>query len=214
MRPFLLYLRWIERQGGGIRITVGMESRGLPRRNGVRQRIYSPEFEGQRDAFPAHLQGADIVSAPIIRSMLVSIAAIACGTGAALADQSIYSCTNPDGTIELTGQPTSDQCEQLVAASEPVAATLQRADIAPGAGTVPGASASAPRPVEHVTALAATAMSDGSADADSRAQYHDLMIQGAQGAEGAPAAATNPSVSRRYLMMNRSTYQQALANGK
>jgi hypothetical protein len=150
------------------------------------------------------------MSSRIVRSALVAIAAFACATAAALADQSIYSCTAPDGSVELTSQPTNDKCEQLVTAPEPVAtppqATVDAAAVA--AATAPRAAAA--RPV--VVAVAAT--SDAKADVDPRSQYRDSMILGAQNVDGVPTQSANPSISRRYLMTNRETYQKALANGQ
>jgi hypothetical protein len=136
--------------------------------------------------------------------------AIACGTGGALADQSIYSCTGADGSVELTSQPTSDKCEQLVAGPDPVVATAAQAGLDAVAAAKSASGAVAARP----TPLAGAASSDAKSDVDPRAKYRDNMILGTQNSDGVPVQSANPSVSRRYLMTNRAAFQKALLDGQ
>jgi hypothetical protein len=145
----------------------------------------------------------------VCSTLAVSVA-IACGTGGALADQSIYSCTGADGSVELTSQPSGDKCEQVVAAPDTAIAAPAPAGVDAAATSTSARGAVAARP----TPLAAVAPSDAHSDIDPRAQYRDSMIQGAQNSDGVPVQSANPAVSRRYLMTNRAAYQKALVNGQ
>jgi hypothetical protein len=146
----------------------------------------------------------------IVCGVIAAGVAVACGAGAALADQSIYSCTGPDGSVELTSQPGSDQCEQLVAAPDNAAAVPAQAGVDAAATSTSAPVAVAARP----TPPAVVAASDATADIDPRAQYRNSMILGTQNADGMPVQSANPSVTRRYLMTNRAAYQKALVNGQ
>jgi hypothetical protein len=129
------------------------------------------------------------------RSALAVATATVLGMCTAYADQSVYSCVNVDGSVELTSQPTNAKCEQIETATESGAAV-----------------AAQPTGAESIVAAVPAANTNGNAnpEVDPRLAYREKMLQGAQKVDGAPASASNPSVSRRYLMTNRTAYQQQL----
>jgi hypothetical protein len=144
-----------------------------------------------------------------IQSIFVSLMVTVGGTGAALADQAVYSCLQADGSTELTGVSTGPQCE-LLSAGQPTQATEVTTDTLPAA-----TEASADTPVDKTAEQSAAPVtskekSDSKEEVDPRQAYRDTMIKGAQHAEGAPAAALNPAISRRYLKVDRGAYRQGI----
>jgi hypothetical protein len=140
---------------------------------------------------PVSHEGAGImtINSSVIRFAKVAavttmaIAGTGLGIGSALADQAVYSCTNADGTVELTSEPANkEQCELLSGSAE---ATADKAAATPVDGQA--AAGDAPK-------------------VDPRQQYRELMLQKAQTTDSAKPA--NPATSRRYLKTDRAGYEQ------
>ena len=143
-----------------------------------------------------------------IQSLFVSLMVSIGGASAAWADQ-VYSCLQADGSTELTSVSTGPKCE-LLSSGQPTQATEAAADTVPAA-----AEANAEPTVDKATGqlaapVSAADKSPGKEEVDPRQAYRDAMIQGAQHAEGAPAAAINPAINRRYLKVDRGAYRQEI----
>lgn len=132
------------------------------------------------------------------RSMLNSLlwaAALTLG-GAALADGpgpcGITTTVRADGTVELSNTGTTVRCD------------------APASGTPGSPSSNATGSTSGASAAPAADARSAQADPpkDPRQQYRDWMLQGAEG-----TTAANPSVSRRYKMMDKQTYQATVLGG-
>jgi phage tail sheath gpL-like len=144
----------------------------------------------------------------VIQSLFVSLLISIGGASAAWADQ-VYSCLQADGSTELTSVSTGPQCE-LLSSGQPTQATEVSADTVPAA-----AEANADTPADKTAGKSAVTVtskekSESKEEVDPRQAYRDAMIQGAQHVEGAPAAALNPAISRRYLKVDRGAYRQGI----
>jgi hypothetical protein len=144
----------------------------------------------------------------IIGSVFVSLMVTIGGTSAALADQ-VFSCVQADGSVELTSTSTGPQCE-LLSSGQPTKGAEVTADTVPAAAEANAEPTVEKTPVQTAIPVAAKQNSDSADDGDPKKVYRDSMIQGAQHAEGAPAAAMNPAISRRYLKVDRSTYRESI----
>ncbi len=138
-------------------------------------------------------------------SVLVSAMLLA-GAGVARADSAVFSCPNPDGSVELTGQPTGPNCEELLSAPAPTA-------VVPPERPVAGNSVQPP--VDAAKASAGAPSGDPSAEATLESHlssYRDAQVQQAAGTgpDGTPPTGPTSAASRRYLMLNRAQYQRAL----
>lgn len=114
------------------------------------------------------------------------------------ADGAVYSCTNADGTVELSAQSNGTNCE-LLSGSESSTPTARSEATDP---SQTGSSASSQNDT--------TGKDNKDAEKDPREKYRDAMINGSQGAEGAPATAANPSVNRRYLKIDKESFRKAI----
>jgi len=139
------------------------------------------------------------------RSILNSLlwaAALTFGA-AALADGAgpcgITTTVRADGIVELSNTGTTVKCDA------PVSVPSSTQGSAPGSPSS-NASGSTSGPSAVPAADAQSAQADP--PKDPRQQYRDAMLQGAEG-----TTAANPSVSRRYKMMNKQTYQATVLGG-
>lgn len=116
--------------------------------------------------------------------------------GAARADGpgpcGITTTVRADGTVELSNTGTAVKCDMAV--SQPSSTQGGPSSSTPGSTSGPPA------------ADAQSAQADP--PTDPRQQYRDAMLQGAEG-----TTAANPSVSRRYKMMNKESYQATVLGG-
>jgi hypothetical protein len=123
--------------------------------------------------------------------------------GAAAANETVYLCATADGGSELSNVDTGNKCEQLVSgtpAADPAAPPAAAAD--PQQAAKPAAE-----PAQKAAATTDAAAAEAAAQPPG-SRYRDTMLKGATKGEGAPTAALNPAVNRRYLMTNRSAFQQ------
>jgi hypothetical protein len=145
----------------------------------------------------------------VIQSLFVSLLISIGGTSAALADQTVYSCLQADGSVELTSVSTGSKCE-LLSGGEPNKATEGVAGTVPVAAEENAEATVDKTAGESATPVAAGEKSDNKKEVDPRQAYRDTMIKGAQHAEGAPATAMNPAINRRYLKVDRGAYRQGI----
>jgi hypothetical protein len=121
------------------------------------------------------------VTLTMIKPLCISLGLLLSATAAlAAGTDGVYENTAPDGSVELSNIPATDNQEPLIAAPQPAAATSASAN--------PADTPAIDQPK------------------DLRQQYRDRMLQGAN-ADGSPTTAANPAISRRYKMMDRDTYR-------
>jgi len=140
--------------------------------------------------------------------------------GAALAGESapcgITTNVRADGTVELSNTGSTARCDAPapVPAGKPAAAPAGASAAALPADKSPAADAKAAGGAAGQGAAASAGQAADAAPApadppkDPRQQYRDAMLEGAPG-----TTAANPSVSRRYKMMNKDTYQATILGG-
>jgi hypothetical protein len=140
-----------------------------------------------------------------LSGLLLSGAALAEGTDPCKIDTNV----RKDGTVELSNIEHAKKCEvaptprigTAAAAPEPAHAVVT----APPRATAVAASASN---TSTAAPPADTPPATSSDQKDRREVYHDAMLAGESG-----TTAANPSVSRRYKMMDKATYQAKVLNG-
>jgi hypothetical protein len=139
-----------------------------------------------------------IMKRQIVSSLLLALG-LAFAGGAVAADAAstggVVASENADGSVVLSNVPLSDTAEATApdTAAAPAAEPQNAAQPSATAQTQPAAEA--PAAAETQTAAAEPARNP-------REQYRDQMLQGTPG-----TTAENPSISRRYKMMDRATYQ-------
>ena len=114
-----------------------------------------------------------------------------------------------DGTVELSNIEHAKKCEVTPAPRTAAAAPTP----APAATIAPATDAPSTASISPADSTVAAAPADPSPatpgdQKDRRETYHDAMLAGEAG-----TTASNPSVSRRYKMMDKATYQAKVLNG-
>jgi hypothetical protein len=133
--------------------------------------------------------------------MTFGATALAQGQG----DCGVTSSVRADGSVLLSNTDNVVKCDPPGAKAPAAAPATPSKSPAPVADAPAAPAAAAPA----AAASDANASSDGTDQAkDPRAQYRDAMLQAAPGTTGA-----NPSVSRRYKMMDKETYQATVLGG-
>lgn len=163
---------------------------------------------------------------------------LGCCSGAALAQQTIYSCEMEDGSVVLETEQVSKKCQKVSETLAPERpATAPIAAGAPAAAKVP---ASAPAQAAPTVAKPPAAAAPGQASPVAKASgslvvkappppikvqpkrintetYRDLQVKQAETAlhqddpeHGIVGAAPTTNAARRYLMMDREHYQKAI----
>jgi hypothetical protein len=133
---------------------------------------------------------------------------IAFGGAAAAATEVVYLCATADGGSELSNVDTGNKCEQLLEGTPAAAAPT-----APAAGTAkqpaaqPQQAANPADPAPLAAASTDVAATDAPVETPA-SRYRDAMLKGAANTAGTSGAALNPAKTRRYLMTNRTAYQQ------
>lgn len=117
----------------------------------------------------------------LVQPLLVCMSLFFAGAALAAANGAVHEEQAADGAVELTNILPADA--QTPAPAEPAAA----GDAAAKATTQQTSTEPPPK--------------------DPREAYRDKMRQGAN-ADGSPTTAANPSVSRRYKMMDKETYRR------
>jgi hypothetical protein len=139
-----------------------------------------------------HDLGEAIMNDRLAMNLLLALASLSFGAGAAGAADGIYACTHADGSVELTSTNAGPQCE-LMAASE---------------------AAESPARAPTASATAASGAPSGSAKdkpaEDPRKLYRDAMVDAARKTDGAASVPYNPALSRRYLMVNKADYAKSV----
>jgi len=154
------------------------------------------EFATELMSGNAHIMRRSILNSLFWAAALtLGAAALADGPGPC----GITTTVRADGTVELSNTGTTVKCDTPVSL--------------PGStrGSTPGSpSSNASGSASGPSAAPATGAQSAQAEPprDPRQQYRDAMLQGAEG-----TTAANPSVSRRYKMMNKETYQAAVLGG-
>jgi hypothetical protein len=139
----------------------------------------------------------------ILNSLLWAAAAALTFGGAALADGpgpcGITTTVRADGTVELSNTGTTVKCDTPVSVPSSARGSTPGTPSHKASGSTSGPSAAPATDAQSAQADPPT---------DPRQQYRDAMLQGAEG-----TTAANPSVSRRYKMMNKETYQATVLDG-
>lgn len=139
-------------------------------------------------------------------SIALAVGLLFGSTAAGAGQEIMFACTGADGSVSLGNSPSGDNCQQI-GYEAPVAATPAQAATPPATAKQAKAAPKSDPPQK----ADANASADGGGDVpplETRlSNYRDAMLQGAARSEGAPPAALNPAVNRRYRMMNRSAYQ-------
>jgi hypothetical protein len=164
----------------------------------------------------------------------ILVAAGASFAATALAtDNTVYSCTDANGSVSLTNVSTGSNCELLLSytpppPAAPAAPAAAEASAGPSAPLATVITNAAPRIQAQAEPRPATAPRDFSRDAEivdvqvpkmqpttplqmRLALRRDAVVQQTRDAyaSGQQAPGMNRAVNRRYLMTNRAEYQQA-----
>jgi len=168
--------------------------------------------------------------------ILMAMAVLAGAAGAARAESAVYACTSDTGVVSYTNHMDNGQCVKLLSGAD-VAPTIE---VAPPSGApamladqssaeaAPSAAASAATPPPpdatpaapksrsaHAPLIAPQAIAPLPRNARESllAQRRDQVIRQTGDAylSDQPNGTVNRAVGRRYLMVNRSTYQQSIA---
>ena len=133
----------------------------------------------------------------VLAGCLLLSASVASGQDA------IFSCTGTDGVVALTNVPSGGRCERLG-----IAAPVMQAVRAVPAASFGAAGANAPYASSARSGVeqqrSDAALAEG--NSDRLISYRDKMIKSATSDPKAAVGAGNAAVSRRYLMVDRTTY--------
>jgi hypothetical protein len=168
--------------------------------------------------------------------ILMTMTVLAGAAGMARAENAVYACTSDTGVVSYTNHMDNGQCLKLLSgadiaptaeASAPVGAPADAADQAASAAApaVAAAASTAQSPIvppspqkprdarAPLVAPQATAPQPRNAREALLAQRRDQVIRQTADAylTDQPNGGANRAVGRRYLMVNRSTYQQSIA---
>ena len=166
--------------------------------------------------------------------MLMTMAVMAGAVGLGHAENAVYACTNEAGVVSYTNHMDNGQCVKLLSGADivptaevtaPAGAPADVADqaaptAAPAAVAGPAPSPIVPPPPQKsrsaqapLVAPQATAPQPRNARESMLAQRREQVIRQTSDAylSDQPNGTVNRAVGRRYLMVNRSTYQQSVA---
>jgi hypothetical protein len=118
----------------------------------------------------------------------------------------IATTVRADGTVELSNTAATARCD--TPASTPVSAPATPVGAPVSAPSSPSSRAPSSSSDPYAAPAADAQSTQADPPMDPRQQYRDSMLQGAEG-----TTAANPSVSRRYKMMSKETYQATVLGG-
>jgi hypothetical protein len=144
----------------------------------------------------------------LLATLLLGAVALA-SARLAVAEEAVFSCTKADGSVELSSEANGTNCEKLVSAPDapaaPAAASLASA---PNPAPTAAPPAAAKLAVARVAAAPAAVALSAKMPLQARlSHYRDAMLEQASNPDTQQTNATS-AASRRYLMMDRTTYQK------
>ena len=166
--------------------------------------------------------------------ILMAMTVLAGAASVARAENAVYACTSDTGVVSYTNHMDNGQCVKLLSGADiaptaearaPVGAPADAAEQAASAAAPAVAVSTAPSPIvppppqksreAHAPLVAPQAVAPQPRNAREAqlAQRRDQVIRQTGDAylTDQPNGSANRAVGRRYLMVNRSTYQQSIA---
>lgn len=166
---------------------------------------------------------------------LMALAVLTGAAGLTHAENAVYACTSDTGVVSYTNHKDNGQCVQLMSAAEiapaaeaaapsgtaataPDQSTASAAPAAVAGNNAPQAPEAPPAPLKArsprapLVAPQAAAPQPRTAREGMLAQRRDQVLRQTADAyqSDQPNGTLNRAVGRRYLMVNRSTYQQSV----